>query len=382
MRISFFSNYLNSHQLPLALAFDSMSDVEYAFISLTQGGGNVGRTNLDHDYPFVIRAYDGESEVAEAMRHALEDDIVVFQHMDGHEEYVKERADSGMPFFRATERLLKRGAWWRWMPPKIYRTWNWFTRYKQSPMQVLCVGAFAAIDLADFGFPADRCLKWAYFPQSDDNPVVTRTPLFPRDVVLGSAQRLIPWKRVDLQVRLASHLKDAGIAFHLNIAGDGPERKTLERLAKELNVESEISFLGSLSREDTAGLMKGSDIFLATGNRKEGWGCAVNEAMAAGCAVVASDAIGAVPFLIEDGANGISFESESLNDLVAKVLRICEDPDMVSRLSENAIKTIRDVWNAEVAANRFIQYSKALLESEPIAFESGPLSACKVGGSR
>ena len=272
MKITFFSNYLNAHQLPLALAFDSMQGVEYTCVSLTFGGGNVGRTNLDHDYSFVVRAYDGEAEATEAMRHALEDDIVVFQHMDGHEEYVRARAATEKPFFRATERLLKRGNWWRWMPPKIYRTWSWFTRYKNSPMKVLCISGYAADDLSKFGFPVDKCLKWAYFPQVDSAPVEARESLLQRDVVLSSAQRLVSWKRVDLQVRLAAKLKEAGIAFRLYIAGDGPDRDSLEVMAKGLDVDAEVAFLGTLSREDASRLMRKSDIFLSTSNRKEGWG--------------------------------------------------------------------------------------------------------------
>lgn len=382
MKISFFSNYLNAHQLPLALVLDSMVDVEYVSVSLVAGGGNVGRTNLDHDYPFVIRAYDGEAEAAEAMSHAVNDDIVVFQHMTGHEEYVKARAATGRPFFRATERLLKRGLWWRWMPPKIYRTWDWFTRYKKSPMHVLCIGGFVAADLARFGFPVEKCLKWAYFPQVDRKPEKVRTPLLQRDVTLGSAQRLIPWKRVDLQVRLAAKLKEAGIAFHLDIAGDGSDRAALESLARELGVDANVTFLGNLSRGETTELMERSDIFLATSNRKEGWGCAVNEAMATGCALVASDAIGSVPFLVEDGVNGVSFKSEDLCDLCSKVISLCREPDEIELLSHGAIATIDEMWNAHVAAERLVQYSKALLEGETLDYASGPMSSCSGGDCR
>ena len=141
MRKSFFLNYLTAHQLSLALVFDAMPDIEHTRVSVIAGGGNAGRANHDHGYPFVIRAYKGESVSVEAMRHAIEDDIAVFQHMGGHEEYVRARAATGKPFFRATERLLKRGSWWRWMSQKIFRTWKWFTQYKDSPMRVFCVAA-------------------------------------------------------------------------------------------------------------------------------------------------------------------------------------------------------------------------------------------------
>ncbi|WP_158557591.1 MULTISPECIES: glycosyltransferase family 4 protein [unclassified Collinsella] len=376
MNISFFSNYLNAHQLPLALAFDSMSDVNYTCVSLVAGGGNVGRKNLDNDYPFVVKAYEGESDAAEAMRHAVEDDIVVFQHMGGHEEYVKARAKTGKPFFRATERLLKRGAWWRWAPPKIYRTWDWYTRYKRSRMYVLCISGFAAGDLARFGFPVERCLKWGYFPQVDTTPMIARGPLLQGGVALGSAQRLIPLKRVDLQVRMAARLKEAGVPFRLEIAGGGPEREALEGLAKELNVEDEVAFLGTLSKNDTADLMRRSDVFLATSNRKEGWGATVNEAMSMGCAVVASSQIGSVPFLIADGLDGAVFRSEDIDSLTEVVMGVVRDRLRIESMGSAAQEKVHGLWGAQIAAERFIAFSeKFIIDGSATPFDDGPLGS-------
>lgn len=381
MNISFFSNYLNAHQLPLALAFDSMSDVDYTCVSLVAGGGNVGRKNLDNDYPFVVKAYEGEAEAAEAMRHAVEDDIVVFQHMGGHEEYVKARAKADKPFFRATERLLKRGAWWRWAPPKIYRTWDWFTRYKRARMYVLCISGFAAGDLVRFGFPVERCLKWGYFPQVDSTSVEARRPLLQRDVALGSAQRLITWKRVDLQVRMAARLKEAGVSFRLEIAGDGPERESLESLAKKLGVEDEVAFLGNLSRSETADLMGRSDVFLATSNRKEGWGATVNEAMSVGCAVVASSQIGSVPFLISDGLDGAVFRSEDVDSLTEVVMGVVRDRLGIESMGRAAQKKVCGLWGAQSAAERFVTFSeKFLADGSGAPFDDGPLGAADVLG--
>lgn len=164
MRVTFFSNFFNSHQLPLAREFAAMDGVEYAFVSLLETEGAVGRSPLDHDYPFVLREYDGEAEAERAMRHAVGDDVVVFGDMAGKERYVRARAETGRLFFRYSERLLKRGDWWRFAPPKIYRTWDRFGRYRDANMYVLCASAYTARDLAMFGFPVEKCLKWGYFP--------------------------------------------------------------------------------------------------------------------------------------------------------------------------------------------------------------------------
>lgn len=355
MNITFFSNFLNSHQLPMALAFDAMVNVNYTFISLMETDHLVGRESLDRDYAFVLREYEGEQQKMDAMRHALEDEVVVFGDMSGKEQYVKARAGTGKHFFRYSERLLKRGDWWRFVPPKIYRTWNWFGRYKNANMHVLCASAYTARDLELFGFPREKCLKWGYFPDAE---VCEASHIaLPGYKTLCSAQRLIPWKRVDMQLRLAYRLKQEGYAFRLRIAGDGPERVRLEKIAHDLGVTECVEFLGELTHDETIELMRDSEIFLATSNRMEGWGATVNEAMASGCCVVASDAMGSVPYLIEDGVTGIIYKDGEDGDLFSRTALLFDGEVDVRFISSNAVIRLRDVWGASSAARALYNMS-------------------------
>lgn len=373
MRVTFFSNFFNSHQLPLAREFDAMNDVEYTFVSLLRTEGVVGRESLDYDYPFVLREYDGSAEAAEAMRHAVEDDVVVFGDMAGKEGYVKARARTDKLFFRYSERLLKRGDWWRFAPPKIYRTWDRFGRYKDANMYVLCASAYTARDLSMFGFPEGKCLKWGYFPDVEvyDGP----KPTLQGNKSLCSAQRLIPLKRVDLQVQLASRLKAEGFKFKLRIAGDGPERPKLGAMARELGVGGCVEFLGELTHDQTIQLMRDSEVFLATSNRKEGWGATINEAMASGCCVVASEEIGAVPFLIEDGASGVLFRGGSVDELAGSVSGLLASEDEAGRMGLAAQRAMRDLWSAGTAARRLL-----LAAGGDELPEGGPASPAEAGG--
>lgn len=377
--ISFFSNFFNAHQLPVALELDKNPAVDYAFVAMQQVEGLEGRACLNDSYPFVVKQYMSKADAAEAMVHAVDDDIVVFGDMAGDESYVRARAKTGKPFFRYAERLLKRGDWWAHVPPKRYRTYDRFTRYSNSPMYVLCASGYTARDLGKFGFSAERCLKWGYFPQIDYMPVEARKPLLQRDVTLSSAQRLIPWKRVDLQVRMARELKDRNISFALTIAGDGQESLALKGLAQELGVDDCVTFVGALSPNDTAALMRSSDVFLATSNRKEGWGATVNEAMAAGCVVVASNQIGSVPFLIEPGISGAVFRSEDAVDLAETMVSLLAHPDGLDAIARSGAERIRGLWGAKNAAERLVEVSKRLLINERLTpYKDGPLSAANV----
>ncbi len=272
MIISYFSNFFNAHQLPVAESLAGAVGIDYTFVSVVQTNGVAGRACLDDFYPYILKAYSSEADKNEAMRHAVEDDIVVFGELEGHEEYVAARARTGKPFFRFTERILKRGDWWRLALPKMARTHRRFLRYRNSDMFVLCGGAYAARDLVLSGFPKDKCLKWGYFPVVDDGDVEARPAGLPRYLSLCSAQRQIPLKRVDMQIELARLMKEAGTEFRLRIAGDGPELPRLKSMVTEYSLWESVEFLGALTPDRVAKLMRESDVFLATSDRSEGWG--------------------------------------------------------------------------------------------------------------
>lgn len=379
LSISFFSNFFNAHQLPVARELDAESGIDYAFVAMKRVDGLEGRACLNDDYPFVIKQYLGGSEAKDAMAHAVDDDIVVFGDMAGDESYVRARAKTGKPFFRYSERLLKRGDWWALVPPKRYRTFDRFTRYNDCPMYVLCASGYTARDLGKFGFPVERCLKWGYFPQIESGLMETCMPFRQQDFVLSSAQRLIRLKRVDLQIRMARELKNHNVPFKLYIAGGGEEESLLKELSRELDVDDRVSFVGALSSEDTLALMRNSDVFLATSNRKEGWGATVNEAMAEGCAVVASNQIGSAPFLIDPGVDGQIFRSENADDLANVVASLLSDPERLRVVALNGMKKVNGPWSAKIAAKRLVEASVQLLaDGRLVPFEYGPLSVADV----
>lgn len=382
MRITFFSNFFNAHQLSLANEFNVMEGVDYTFVSLLATDGMVGRASLDDNYGFVVKEYESDAGAELAMRHAVEDDIVVFGDMVGKERYVRERARTGKPFFRYAERLLKRGDWWRFVLPKIYRTWSRFGRYKKDEMCVLCASAYTARDLDLFGFPVSKCFKWGYFPQVQAGKGVldSKTPLPPYKS-LCSAQRLIRWKRVDLQIRALQQVVSAGNDAKLTIAGDGPERKKLESLAVELGVAGNVEFLGGLSHDDTLALMHECGVFLATSDRNEGWGATVNEAMSMGCCVIASEEMGSVPYLIKDGTNGLSFRGGDSRAVSEKITQVLSNTDFAQRLGARARETVDGAWSAKEAAARFVELSKVISSAAETDFlnfhpwPDGPLSS-------
>ena len=84
------------------------------------------------------------------------------------------------------------------------------------------------------------------------------------------------------------------------------------------------AMLGAMPPEEVRRHMEKADIYLFTSDFNEGWGAVLNESMNSGCAVVASHAIGSVPFLIKNGENGLIYENGNQLDLEKQVLRLLE----------------------------------------------------------
>jgi glycosyltransferase involved in cell wall biosynthesis len=100
------------------------------------------------------------------------------------------------------------------------------------------------------------------------------------------AGRLIEHKNIDLLIRALRMVKSEVPDVKVLIVGDGPEMKNLKSLARELDLDQNIRFLGFLEDYSHAlALMKSSRIFISPSTR-EGFGMAALEANACGIPVV------------------------------------------------------------------------------------------------
>ena len=195
----------------------------------------------------------------------------------------------------------------------------------------------------------DRCYKWGYFTKVDSDfeveAAVQGTSTSEITPLMWCA-RFLKLKHPELPVQLAARLKERGYKFVLDMFGSGDELERTKALIKELGVEDCVNLRGSLPNEEILKEMRKHSIFLFTSDRNEGWGAVLNEAMSNGCTVVASDAIGSVPFLVEDKTNGLIFKSENIESLFEKVVFLIEHHNDRKQMAINAYKTMRNVWIA------------------------------------
>ena len=117
---------------------------------------------------------------------------------------------------------------------------------------------------------------------------------------------------------------------------------------------------GNMTPDEVRNHMERAAIFLFTSDYREGWGAVLNESMNSGCAVVASHAIGSVPFLLKDGNNGLIYRNGNTEELYHHVKYLLEHADECARMGMEAYQTISQQWNAEEAADRVLMLAEEL----------------------
>lgn len=162
-----------------------------------------------------------------------------------------------------------------------------------------------------------------------DEYQTSRSPRSEHEFVIGCVSRLIPGKGVDDVLLAAEKVVPRGA--RLRIAGDGPERARLERLAKELGIRQSVEFLGWLQdASDVAAFWRGCDVAVAVPNDwVESFCLAAVEAMACGRPVVATRR-GALPETVIHGRTGLLVEPRDAQALATALLAYLEDPSLVA----------------------------------------------------
>jgi glycosyltransferase involved in cell wall biosynthesis len=140
--------------------------------------------------------------------------------------------------------------------------------------------------------------------------------------------RLTGVKRPELLVEAFRKIAKERPDWDLLLIGDGPMRAELQ--AKVGDLADRITWTGFLDDQQIVSALYRNGDVLALPSDYEPWALVVNEAAAAGLAIVCSDVVGAAAELVEPGRNGERFAAGSLEGLVAALLRVT-DPDRVDR---------------------------------------------------
>ncbi len=173
--------------------------------------------------------------------------------------------------------------------------------------------------------------------------------------IVLAPHRLVPQKDLATLLRAAAVVVRARPETRFVLAGDGPQRPWLERLAHDLGLDGAVMFTGAVDHARMPGLMAAADV-VAISSVYEGTSLVAVEALASGTPVVTTDVAGA-PDTVQDGAWGRVVPVGDAEALAAALLDLLADQARARAMGEagrryvlerfdheRAVRSVLDMW--------------------------------------
>lgn len=385
MTIVFYTNFINHHQVPLADELYRLIGDGYRMVTFEPLPENFKRKGYkDYSYkPYLLEAFKSEDNMILAEQLAETADVVILGAAP--ERFIWKRLQMNKMTFRYGERLFKKidrryikYSFWKQM-------YEQHTKYRNLPLYMLAASAYMKSDVSILHAYPNKVFKWGYFVNAPDINIrevlcQKRNPSAIKILWCGTYSQV---KRPDLMIKLAGIFKKNHINVNIDMIGDeGGWGDRIREMIRTEGVEDYISLIGTVPNEEVLKMMRSHHLFAFTSDRGEGWGVVLNEAMCNGCSVVASDKIGAAPFLVKNGENGLLFKSGDVNSLYRQIMKLVASEEIREAFAIKAYETLRNIWSPRLAAKNLITLIKDLQNGSGSSITEGPCSVATYVNSK
>lgn len=223
------------------------------------------------------------------------------------------------------------------------------TRVLRACAAGLACGSLGRAYFRKYGMPDERIFYMPYEPDYELLRRISAGEIEAARARFGLAAgrrrfvfsgRLVGVKRADLVIEAFAAVAAERPEWDLLVVGDGPLRDQLERRVPAA-LRSRVTWTGFLDDQAVVGaLYRASDVLVLPSDY-EPWALVVNEAVAAGLAVIASDVVGAAAELVRDGVNGAIFPAGDGVALVEAMRRVTA-PEAIDRLKAGSAAVLED----------------------------------------
>ncbi len=268
---------------------------------------------------------------------------------------------------------------WEARHPDAGRQFGWLRRrvLRRAFRILRGAGAFVVLNdeiagqLTRAGIPATRVVR---IPNGVDvERIAPATPklrsearrrlgLPEAETVLAVVGRLVPGKDVPCVLQALAQLRPEARPW-LVVAGDGPQRRSLEAAAAALGIADRVRLLGEV--EDVAGVLAAADLFVSA-SRSEGMSNAVLEAWAAGLMTLLSRVPGHVD-VARTGAHVVTFAAGDASALASALAPLLADPARLRQLGRAARSVACERHALSEVAARYAALYAELAKRRPSA---------------
>lgn len=184
----------------------------------------------------------------------------------------------------------------------------------------------------------NSAVRWIFSTTLTRNEIDLIQPAAPREVgeplELVTVGRLSVGKNIQASIEAVQGLRNTGYDLHLNIIGDGPDRKHLQQVVQSAGLAEHITFLGNLPHQQVMKVLCSSHLFVFPTLVKEGFPKAVLEAMACGLPVIAT-AVSVIPHLVGDQCGLLLYKSDS-EELSNVIVELLLDPGRMNAMGRRS----------------------------------------------
>ena len=146
MKVSFFSNFLNHHQLPLCLAMINRG-VDFTFVAtepVPDERIKFGYENMNDTYDFVLKTYESNDNYKKSIEIAESSDMVIIGSASN--DFIKKRLELNKITFRYSERIFKKGKWKLIIPRTRRNLYRAYVKDNYKKIYLLAASAYATKD--------------------------------------------------------------------------------------------------------------------------------------------------------------------------------------------------------------------------------------------
>jgi len=187
-------------------------------------------------------------------------------------------------------------------------------------------------------------------------PTVSPQNKIPQLISVG---RLVKLKGLHHLLEALAQVKQNGQAFHLNIAGDGPEKIHLVQLSEQLGLKERVTFLGHVTYEKLPYQYQQSDLFVLP-SLAESFGQVFAEAMACGLPIIGSNT-GGIPEVVGPQQNPWLITPGDVSSLAQKITTLLTSPNQRHLLKETNIHHVRNHLTWSHCARTYLNLYQTIL---------------------
>lgn len=318
-----------------------------------------------------------DTAVPKLMRDFIRGESIDLLHSHGYKDNFYTLASRSQLPIVASNHLWKRTStalrFYCWLDSKLIRHFD----------HVIAVSEPIQQELLQAGVPAEKVSR---IPNGIDTTSLQLTSTIeerravrsdlgaaPGQLLIGMLSSLTPEKGHRYAIEAFAQLHQRCPNSALAIVGEGREQQALQAMTKALQIDQHVRFLGH--RSDVPDILGALDVFLLP-SLAEGLPMALLEAMAAGCAVVASD-VGDVSTVVRHGETGLLVTAQNIPALVSALVELAADCGLRERLGRDAAQLVEQHFSARQMAHQHCLLYQRLMNTANSTTRSSYLSAFK-----